>query len=588
MIKLSDYIFQYLEEKRVQHVFMVPGGGAMHLVDSLGNTELEYICCQHEQAAAIAAEAYGQHSNHIGVALVTSGPGGTNTITGVAAGWIDSTPMMILSGQAKRQDLIGNKGVRQIGSQEVSIIEIVEPITKYAVQVYDPEMVCYYMEKAYYEATTGRKGPVWVDIPLDVQATMIEPSQLKHFIRTEDTVVEGIELLVAQTLQRLRDAKKPLILAGNGIYTSDAVNDLHKLLQKIQVPVQTTWKSIDVMWDAHPLYVGHPGGLGDRGANFVIQECDLLIALGARLDNSITAFNESDFAPNAFKIVIDIDENELKKFTMHIDMPICCDVKYFLEIANKTMKNEEVIDKEQWIIHCRELREKYPVITKQHEMMKSYVSGYYFTGLLSDILEEKDIIVPESAGVTAEATIQAFRNKKGQKMKHAAGLGSMGFGLPYSIGACLANNQRRTILINGDGAFQLNIQELETLHRLQLPVKIFIWNNQGYASIRGMQRNNFAGHYVASDTHSGMTLPDLSKIAKAYGLETYKILNNSEVVSGIQHVINMDGPVLCEVMIDPDEVVMPKVQARIGEDGNMIAGRLDSMWPFIEGKNEYE
>ncbi|NLG04509.1 MAG: thiamine pyrophosphate-binding protein [Clostridia bacterium] len=582
MIKLSEYIFKFLKEKQVQHIFMVPGGGAMHLVDSLGNSEIEYVCCQHEQAAAIAAEAYGQHSNHLGVALVTSGPGGTNTITGVAAGWIDSTPMMIISGQAKRQDLIGSKGVRQIGSQEVTIIEIVEPITKYAVQIYDPTMVCYYLEKAYYEATTGRKGPVWLDIPLDVQAAMIEPDQLKHFIPELDSTDEDIETSIKEIIQKLKKSKKPLILAGNGIYSSDSVDEFHELLQKVQIPVQTTWKSIDVMWDKHPLYAGHPGGLGDRGANFIIQECDLLITLGARLDNSITAFNELEFAPNAYKIVVDIDKNELHKFVMRIDLPICCNVKHLIKHFNKAMENEEPILRENWTSHCNELREKYPIITKQHEMMEDYVSGYYFTGLLSDVLGEDDIIVPESAGVTVEATIQAFRNKKGQKIKHAAGLGSMGFGLPYSIGACLANEGRRTILINGDGAFQLNIQELETIHRLQLPVKIFIWNNQGYASIRGMQRNNFKGHYVASEIHSGMTLPNISRVAEAYGLSTFQIHNNSEIKEVIDQVLTMEGPTLCELILSPDEIVAPKVQAKIGKDGNMIPGKLDCMWPFID------
>lgn len=582
MIKLSDYIFKFIKDQGVKHIFMLPGGGAMHLVDSLGTSNIEFTCCQHEQAVAIAAESYAQHTNHLGVALVTSGPGATNAITGVTAGWIDSTPMLILSGQAKRQDLIGNKGVRQIGSQEVTIVDMVEPITKYAVQVLEPYNIRYILEKAYHEATTGRKGPVWIDIPLDVQAAMLDETSLQGYVAEEEKYEfkEGLKTVV----EMLPRAKKPLILAGNGIISANAVETFYKVINKLNIPVQTTWKSIDIMWDKHPLYAGHPGGLGDRGANYIIQECDLLLAIGARLDNSITAFNEAKFAPNATKVVVDIDRHELDKFTMTIDVPIQADCSEFLrELDAEILDNKNKYS--DWIAYCKKLRETYPVILPEYALQKRYVNGYYFTKQLSDALTSEDIIVPESAGVTAEVTIQAFENKKGQKMKHAAGLGSMGFGLPYSIGACLANQKRRTILINGDGAFQLNIQELVTVQALNLPVKIFIWNNNGYASIRAMQRNNFDGRYVASEKNSGLVLPDISKVAEAYGIKTYCISSNAEVKEKIAAVLAEDGPVLCEVMVSPDEVVSPKVKASVGKNGEMIAGELDKMWPFLEKKD---
>lgn len=582
MIKLSDYIFKFIKDQGVKHIFMLPGGGAMHLVDSLGTSNIEFTCCQHEQAVAIVAESYAQHTNHLGVALVTSGPGATNAITGVTAGWIDSTPMLILSGQAKRQDLIGNKGVRQIGSQEVTIVDMVEPITKYAVQVLEPYNIRYILEKAYHEATTGRKGPVWIDIPLDVQAAMLDETSLQGYVAEEEKYEfkEGLKTVV----EMLPRAKKPLILAGNGIISANAVETFYKVINKLNIPVQTTWKSIDIMWDKHPLYAGHPGGLGDRGANYIIQECDLLLAIGARLDNSITAFNEAKFAPNATKVVVDIDRHELDKFTMTIDVPIQADCSEFLrELDAEILDNKNKYS--DWIAYCKKLRETYPVILPEYALQKRYVNGYYFTKQLSDALTSEDIIVPESAGVTAEVTIQAFENKKGQKMKHAAGLGSMGFGLPYSIGACLANQKRRTILINGDGAFQLNIQELVTVQALNLPVKIFIWNNNGYASIRAMQRNNFDGRYVASEKNSGLVLPDISKVAEAYGIKTYCISSNAEVKEKIAAVLAEDGPVLCEVMVSPDEVVSPKVKASVGKNGEMIAGELDKMWPFLEKKD---
>lgn len=589
MIKLSDYVFEFLKKKGVTNVFMLPGGGAMHLDDSLGKSDMEYVCFLHEQGAAIAAEAYGQHTNTPGVVLVTSGPGATNAITGVTAGWIDSTPMFVISGQSKRSDLVGNKGVRQIGSQEVQIVPMVTPITKYAVQVLNPEEIRYHLERAYYEATNGRKGPVWLDIPMDVQAAMIEPDMLRAFQEEPDSDTQHTVASydMEYIIEKLKEAQRPLILAGNGIISAGCEKEFYRLVENLKIPVQTTWKSIDLMWEEHFLYAGHPGTLGDRGANFIIQECDLLLSLGARLDSSITAFNEENFAPKAEKIVVDIDEAELNKFTMKIDMPVCCDVGDFLQALNARLdeeqsdsRNDEKLD--SWRRYCKEVRAKHPVVLPEYAQKENFVDGYYFTGVLSDMLEENEIIVPESAGVTTEATIQAFRSKKGQHMKHAAGLGSMGFALPYAIGACLAHGRRRTIAIDGDGAFQLNIQELETLHRLQLPVKFFIWNNQGYASIRGMQRNNFKGHYVASDVASGLTIPNILKVAQAYGFCTFQIKNNGEVEKVIREVLEADGPVICEVMVDPDEIVMPKVQSKIGENGQMIPGRLEDMWPFIE------
>ncbi len=591
MIKLSDYIFEYLESRGIKQAFMLPGGGAMHLDDSLGKSGMEYVCFLHEQGAAIAAEAYGQHTNMPGLLLVTSGPGATNAITGVTAGWIDSTPMFIISGQSKRSDLVGDKGVRQIGSQEVQIVPMITPITKYAVQILNPAEIKYHLDRAFYEATNGRKGPVWLDIPLDVQASMIEPDELEGF-QAETVSGNGqadVPFDMENIVKKIKSAKKPLILAGNGIISAGCEETFYETADYLGFPVQTTWKSIDLMWEDHALYAGHPGTLGDRGANYIIQECDLLLSLGARLDSSITAFNEENFAPQAEKIVVDIDEAELNKFTMKIDVPVCSDIGIFLKTLNERLAKEQWGDEhraelEKWKAHCKAIRAEYPVILPEYAQKEQYVDGYYFTGILSDMLEENEIIVPESAGVTTEATIQAFRSKKGQHMKHAAGLGSMGFALPYSIGACLAHGRRRTVAIDGDGAFQLNIQELETLHRLQLPVKFFIWNNQGYASIRGMQRNNFKGHYVASDAASGLTIPHILEVAQAYGLSTFRIENNKEIAETVAQVLKTDGPVICEVMVDPDEVVMPKVQSQMGENGQMIPGKLEDMWPFIGEK----
>ena len=581
MIKLSDYVFDFLKSKGIKHAFMLPGGGAMHLVDSLGNSGIDYIPFLHEQGASVAAEAYGQHTNTPGLVVVTSGPGATNAITAVTAGWIDSTPMFIISGQSKRQDLVGDKGVRQIGSQEVQIIPMVKGITKYSVQILEPMDIRYHLERAYYEATTGRPGPVWLDIPLDVQANMIDPDSIKCFV-PEKKKKEDLSNVIDITINCLKEAKCPLFLAGNGIKLSGAEEELYKLLDKTGIPVQTTWKTIDMFGEDDPHYVGHPGIMGDRGANLILQKADLLISVGARLDTSVTAFNDRHFAKSAKKIIIDIDPNEIRRMDMDKEAFSACDAGEYLKLLNSAIDESRIENRWQdWVDECKKIRATYPVVTDDHRNVKDYVSAYYFIDLLCELMRPDDVIVPESSGGAGEISYQAFKVKKGQKMKNAAGLGSMGFGLPYAIGACIANNKRRTILLNGDGAFQLNIQELETLHRLELPVKMFIWCNDGYASIRSMQRNNFEGHYVASDSKSGHTIPDVIKIAEAYGFKTVSIEDNESLAEKLPEIMKDDSPVLCTLKMDPSETVSPRVKAYVGENGEMRSGLLENMWPFI-------
>ncbi len=583
-VKLSDYVFKFLREKGVAHVFMLPGGGAMHLCDSLGTSGIEYIPFLHEQGAAIAAEAYGQHTNTPGVLLVTSGPGGTNAITGVTAGWIDSTPMFVISGQAKRSDLVGNKGVRQIGSQEVQIVPMVTPVTKFAVQVLEPEKIKYYMEKAWHEATAGRPGPVWLDIPLDVQGAQVEPESLEGFVPDEEKSSLAAKKAAGKALQLLSTAKKPLVLAGNGIKLSNAAGHFKALVHLLGIPVQTTWKTIDMLGEDDMLYAGHPGIMGDRGANFILQEADFLLSIGSRLDTSITAFNDEHFAYKARKVIVDIDGHELDRMGIPDSDRFCCDACDFIHEMMDLCRQKSFGQKAEWTSWlgcCKSLREKYPVVTEAHKNHEGTVSAYYFIDVLCDLLKPDDVVVPESSGGAGEITYQAFRLKEGQKMKNAAGLGSMGFGLPYAIGSCIANNRRRTILINGDGAFQLNIQELESLHRLNLPVKMFIWCNEGYASIRAMQRNNFEGRYVGSSAESGLTIPDLVKVAAAYGFKTVRIKDNRELDAVLPSVMADNMPVLCVVHVDPNETVLPRVRAYVGADGQIKSGLLEKMTPEI-------
>lgn len=581
MKKVSDYIFDFLKSKGVSQCFMLPGGGAMHLVDSLGQSGMDYICFQHEQGAACAAEAYGQHTNMPGFLLVTSGPGATNAITPVTAGWIDSTPMLVISGQAKRSDLVGDKGVRQTGSQEVPIIPMVNPVTKYAAEVMDPLEIRCHLEHAWWEATTGRPGPVWLSVPLDVQGAQVDEHALEGYT-PEPKVLPDIRKAVNKTVELLKQSKKPLLLAGNGIKLAGGEAALERLLSHLPIPVQTTWKSIDLMGEDHPLYAGHPGIMGDRGANLILQEADLLIVAGSRLDTSLTAFNEANFGKCAKKVIVDIDPHELERMEMEKAVCLATDAKLFLEELVEAVKSIRfpLEDWRGWLSYGKALRERYPVVTAAHRTLEGCVSPYYFTDRLCELLTPEDVIVPESSGGAGEITYQAFRLKKGQKMKNAAGLGSMGFGLPYAIGSCVANGNRRTVLINGDGAFQLNIQELETVRRLNLPIKMFIWCNDGYASIRSMQSNNF-GRHVASGPESGYTVPDVASVAGAYGLKTFCIQDNRELEKRLAEVLEAEGPCLCVLETNQEETVSPRVKAFPQKDGSMKSGTLENMWPEI-------
>ena len=580
-MKLADYVMSFLAEKGVKTVFMLPGGGCMHLVDSLGrNKDLDYVCCLHEQAAAIAAESYAQHTNNIGVALVTTGPGGTNTITGVSAAWIDSTPVIFISGQVKRSDLMGCSGVRQMGPQEVNIVPIVQSITKYATTVTEPQKIKSILEEAYYLATTGRKGPVWIDIPLDVQATEIDVDTLAEFVvpKEDDTLDEELINKIKVSLEK---AKRPLILAGNGIKLAGASEVLEKLVKQLNIPFLLTWKSIDMADYDNDNYFGCPGGMGHRYANFILQNCDCLLILGSRLDCSLTAFNHENFAPRARKIMVDIDETEINKMKMPLEVKFVADVKAVLLELAKQEYNIASAEREDWLKYCQTMKNKYPVVLPEYYQEQEYINTYLFVEELCKQLDENDVIVPESSGGAGEITYQALKVKKGQKIKNAAGLGSMGFGLPYALGACIANDKKRTILINGDGAFQLNIQELATIVQQNLPIKIFIWNNSGYASIMGTQRNFFEGNYVASNNDSKLYLPDIVAVAKAYGLKTFKLDVVSEIEETIKNVLNTEGTVLCEVKVSPTQITSPRVQAMKLQNGNMISKPLEDMWPYL-------
>jgi acetolactate synthase I/II/III large subunit len=585
-IKVSDYIMKFIISKNVKHIFYLPGGGAMHLVDSLGKCkEIESICMLHEQAVSIAAESYAMHTSNFGVGLVTGGPGGTNAITGISAAWIDSAPCLLISGQVKRADLMKGKGLRQLGIQEVDIISMVQSITKYSVTVMEPELIKYHLEKAFYLAQNGRPGPVWLDIPLDVQGSIIDETTLKSFHPDELNEKKPDRALIKNEIKNiiklLNRSERPVIIAGDGIKLSKSKNLFLTVIQKLNIPVIPTWKSMDMIYEEHELFAGRGGLLGERSANFAVQNSDLLFCIGSRMDFTQTGFDTKSFARTAIKIVVDIDENEINKLNFHVDIKIVEDARIVLEELSNQINEVKIKDMKGWKDKIKEWRKKYPIISKDYYKTIGLVNPYALVDIISGESTSEDIISPCCAGTAAEYVFQAFKIKKDQKFITNHGLGPMGFELPSSISASIANNRKRTICITGDGGFQLNIQELETLHRLNLPVKIFIMNNNGYSSIRTMQETHFNGHYVGNDPSSGLTLPDIIKIAEAYKIKAIRINDVSELEIKVKEVFNYKGPVVCDVLVIPDFKVSPKVSSIRRDDGTMVSKPLEDQLPFL-------
>ena len=582
MIKLSDYVIKRLEETGANHMFMLPGGGAMHLNDSLGNSKkIRFVCCLHEQACAIAAEAYARVNNKIGLLMVTTGPGGTNALTGVAGAYLESTPMFVVSGQVKRADMINGQGLRQQGMQELDIISVVKSITKYAALVDDPQMIRYHIERALYEATHGRKGPVWLDIPLDVQATMIDEDRLIGFTPKPEMKNTHLEKQVLAVIDELNRAERPVLLAGNGIRLAGANKEFDELVETLGIPVLTTWNGIDLIEETNPLYFGRPGGLGHRYANFIQQNSDLFLSIGARLNLLQTGYNFDGFARAATKIMVDIDNAELHKVNVRPDLPICADAKEFIEtlLAHKDKLVKK--DRKAWFDYAKRLKEKYPIVKPEYWQQKELVNSYCLLETISEQMGADEVYVSGSSGSCIDISMQTFRVKKGQRVFCTKGLASMGYGLPSAIGACLASGGKRTVGVNGDGGFVMNIQELETIRRLGLPIKLFVLSNRGYGAIRATQTNLFAGHLVACTESSDLSLPHIADIANAYGLKTVTIRNNAELAEKVREVLEYNGPVICEVMTPIELTASPKQVSYKRSDGQMESKPLEFLNPPI-------
>lgn len=594
MPKLSDYIVQFVADQKVRHVFLVTGGGAMHLNESLSRCEaIEPVCNSHEQASAICAEAYAKATNHLGVAMVTTGPGGTNAVTGVAGAWLDSTPVLFISGQVKRPDRMFGRdgkplGMRQLGVQEVDIVSIIRPITKYAVTILDPQSIRYHLEKAVYLARTGRPGPVWIDVPLDVQASPIEDASSLPGFRPDAESASAreftpkLETQVRQTIDALNYAERPLLFVGNGIRLARAEQEFHELRKLLNIPLAATWCAADLVPSDEPLYVGRPGSVAARGANFALQNCDFLLALGVRLDFAITGYAPDKLAREAYKTVVDIDQAELDKLRPHIDQPICSDAYAFLQEILRQRDTIRPRDRSAWDARCAGWKNRYPVVTDEHRNPEAQVSIYHLAEVIGTETEAGDQLVSGSSGSGIEIFLLACPTRTGQRIYHTAGLGSMGFGLPMSIAVCLAAGRKQTICVDGDGGFQFNIQELETVARLHLPIKFFVLNNDGYASIRASQKNYFGEASIGCDLRTGLTVPDVSKIANAYGIQSVVIESQRNLRSDVRRVLETRGPVVCDVHVIPDETRAPRLSSAQRPDGSFVSRPLEDLWPFLD------
>ena len=578
-MKLSDYVASRLKEY-VKHVFCVSGGGCIHLVDSIAKKDIELVANLHEQGSSICAESYGQYTQNLGVCLVTTGPGATNAVTGVASAWLDSVPMLIITGQVQNKDRVGDRGVRQIGFQEINSTKIYKSITKYSVTVDDPKDIKLHLDKCIKEATTGRKGPVHLDIPLDIQAAEIKLQDLKcdkqQFLFNENSWLPSL----GKFLTSLEKAERPIVLVGNGVRSSGAYSEFLEFIKKTNIPVLTTWKALDFLEEDHPQYVGRPGGVGQRGANFNQQNSDLIIVLGARLDHGQLAYQPQYFAREAKKCIVDVDKNEISKLGIDIDHPFEVDAKSFLFHLNKQLTEKHIAPKE-WLSFCKNLYNKYPVVQREHLEKSGPISNYAFIEYLSELLPENSLLVPGSSGACSEVTMQAFKCKKGTRVYNSQGLGSMGFAVPAAIAGCMASG-KETITIEGDGGFVMNTQELELVKRYNLPIKFFILNNNGYGSIRTTQNNHFGGNLVISDPSSGLTLPSIELIAKSYGLPFFKATSQSSVRECVKKVLDLKFPAICELIVDPSHVTLPKASVKKKEDGSFTTLPMEDLAPFLD------
>lgn len=585
-IRVADYIADWLSDHGLKHVFTVTGGGSMHLNDAFGNhPNLQCIYNHHEQASAIAAEGYYKASGKLPLVCVTSGPGGTNALTGVLGAWLDSVPMVVISGQVKTEctiKTVPELALRQLGDQEFNIIDTVWTMTKYACMITDPQTIRYHLEKALFLAFQGRPGPVWLDIPLDVQASSVMADTLGGYSPKENLSESGEDLspeVIRAVVDKIEAARSPAVIAGAGIRLSGASVNFVEFIRALNIPVMTAWNSHDLIADDNPLYAGRPGTIGTRGGNFVFQNADLLLIIGCRMNLRQIGYAENDIAPKAYKIMVDIDKAELQKKTFKVDLPIHADCGRFIRKLNDTGCRKSGESHEGWIRWCREVNLKYSplgdIVEQEHRL-----NPYVFFDIFYKLLPEGQTTVTAN-GSACVISFQTATIKNGQRLFTNSGCASMGYGLPAAIGACVSLGRKDIICIEGDGSLQMNIQELQTVIQNKLPVKIFVVNNNGYGSIRQTQEAFFQSRFVGIDADSGISFPDLSKVASTYGYHYYKIDSKVAIEGTVKQILGFQGPVLCEVVVDRAQNFVPKSSSKLLSNGKMLSAPLHDMYPFL-------
>lgn len=592
MIKVSDFIFQHLVEMHgIRHCFLVTGGGAMHLNDSVGHTQgLTYICNHHEQASAIAAEGYYRTCGQLCVTNVTTGPGGTNAITGVLGQYLDSIPGIYISGQIKTstyKHTYDYLNLRQLGDQEADIVSMVTPITKYAKTIYNPLDIKYELDKAIAIALDGRPGPVWLDIPLDVQGAMVDETKFKEFDAATEMIDPVKHTLVdeqiKQLIERIKNAKSPVIYVGNGVRLAKRENEFIQLVEKLNIPVVTAISGSDIIWHDHPLCYGKPGICGDRIGNIMVQNSDLLIVMGTRLSIRQVSYAYDLLAPKAYKVMVDIDLAEMQKPTLNIDMPIHVNLSEFIDKMQVVLNKEKGFPTfETWRKWGREIEAKIPTLFDDNPDMEGYTNSYKFADELFKQLHDGDVCVTGN-GTAYTCTYQAMQVNKGVRVFANQGCAAMGYDLPAAIGAVTSNKRGKTVLVTGDGSLQMNIQELQTLVTYKMPLKIFVLENEGYLAIKTTQKAFFGGKFTGSNPTSGVICPNLEKIAGAYGIPYTSCNENGQpLCDTIAKVLASDGPMICEIHMHPEQTLFPKSASFMDKNtGKMSSAPLEKMAPFM-------
>jgi acetolactate synthase-1/2/3 large subunit len=591
MIRVADYIAQSLAAHGIADVFLVTGGGAMHLNDAIGRChELRYVACHHEQACTMAAQSYYRLTNRLAAVNVTAGPGGTNAITGVFGAWTDSLGMVVISGQVKWETLVRSTGLplRQLGDQEVDITRLVAPITKYAVMITDPATVRYHVERAIHLARTGRPGPTWLDVPMNVQSAMVDPATLTGYDPAEDSdpaLGATLDTDCRTLLERLDAAERPVIYAGAGVRLAGAERALVTFAERLGIPVVTGFNAHDLLASDHPLFAGRPGTIGDRPGNFATQNADVVVVIGCRLNIRQISYAWENFARNGYVAMVDVDRAELEKPTVDPDLPIHADAAAFLDAMHALLdaRGDESgtgLDRSAWIARCQAWRARYPVVLPEYWQGEQGVNPYCFGAALFDALDRDDIVVTGD-GTACITTFQSAELQAGQRLYSDSGCAPMGFDLPAAIGACVAADGQRVVCIAGDGSLMMNVQELQTIRGYDLPVKLFILNNAGYASIRMTQRAFFPDNPVGAGPESGVTFPDFAKLVPGFDLPFVRCASHDDLRSAIERTLATPGPAVCEIMLDVAQGFSPRVSSKRLEDGTMVTAPLEDMAPFL-------